>query len=127
MANIEIKYRIGYCALTQEDYCDQCHTSAADYLGCKMFDEGEHDEMTIPFGDCVHATFKHLYKGMTVKRYELEPYTDSYNPHLECMLLHAGGKVYECEKVTLDGLTVYDAEAAEEEYAVTVPDYQEDK
>lgn len=108
MAEIEIIYRKGYCECMGGDYCTQCHTQCAGDLGCTMYNEGEHEENVIPFGDCIFAKFKRIYKGITIKNYELEEVIDYYNPHLNCMILRTKNAVYECEKVILNGKVIYD-------------------
>lgn len=108
MAEIQIVYREGYCEYFGTDYCVQCHTACAGDMGCRMFDEGEHEENEIPFGDCTHAKFKSIYKGMTVKSYELEEFEDPINIHLNCMVLTVRNKSYYCDKVILDGKCIYD-------------------
>lgn len=107
MAEIEIIYREGYCECMGGDYCAQCHTQCAEDLGCKMFNEGKHEKNVIPFGDCVHANFKYVYKGASVKKYEIEKFEDDYNPHLNCMFVTLGKTMYECEKVVLNGKVIY--------------------
>lgn len=113
MAEIQIEYSEGYCELQyshfgcKDNYCMQCHTGAASDLGCDGYDEGEYDADTIPFGDCIHAKFRTKYKGMSVKRYEIEPFEDDYNPHLNCMILSTGRKDYYCDKIILDGKCIY--------------------
>lgn len=110
MANIQMIYREGYCDSSwcgQEKYCAQCHTYAAEDLGCQMFDEGKHEPNVVPFGDCTYAKFRRIYKGVTTKNYTIEPFEDTYNLHLNCMLVTVGKKVYECEKVSIDGECIY--------------------
>lgn len=107
MAEIQIVYREGYCAYGGEDYCTQCHCQCAGDLGCNMFNEGKHEEDVIPFGVCIYAKFKYIYKGMDIKNYELKELQDTYNPHLNCMMLETRNKIYECEKVILDGKCIY--------------------
>lgn len=109
MAEIQMVYREGSCAFdcVATDYCAQCHTQCACDLGCKFFNDGEHLPNHIPFGDCIHASFKTKYKGVTVKNYEIEEFEDPHNPHLNCMLVKLGRRVYECEKVSLDGKCIY--------------------
>ncbi len=107
MAEIEIVYREGYCELDGGEYCMQCHTQAAEDLGCTMFNEGKHEKNVISFGDCIHAMFKYKYKGMSIKNYELKEDNDPYNPHLDCMMLKTKNCLYQCEKVVLNGKVVY--------------------
>lgn len=107
MAEIKIIYRKGYCEMMGGFFCKQCYTECASDLGCNMFNEGKHEEDVIPFGDCIHAKFKYIYKGMNVKNYELEELQDTYNPHLNCMTLETINKIYECAKVILDGKCIY--------------------
>jgi hypothetical protein len=107
MADIEIIYSEGYCECMGGDYCMQCHTQVAEDLGCKMFNEGKHEKNVIPFGDCIHANFKYIYKGMSIKNYELEALDDPYNPHLNCMMLKTRNDWYQCEKVVLNGKVIY--------------------
>lgn len=108
MAEIEIIYRDhGYCARMGRKYCMQCHTAAAEDLGCPMFNDGEHEKNFIPYGDCVYAEFKYIHKGMSIKNYELYADDDPYNPHLDCMMLKTRNRLYECEKVVLNGKAIY--------------------
>lgn len=44
---------------------------------------------------------------MNIKNYELEEFQDTYNLHLNCMMLTTRNKIYECEKVILDGKCIY--------------------
>lgn len=107
MAEIDIVYRKGYCEYKQADYCTQCHTQCAEDLGCRCFSEGERKQNVIPFGDCEHAKFKYGYKGSFVKNYEIEEIEDDYNPHLSCALVKLGSRMYECERVILNGKVLY--------------------
>lgn len=107
MAEIQIIYRKEYCKMRGSDFCTQCYTACASDLGCNMFNEGKQEKNVIPFGDCIYAGFKYIYKGMNVKNYELEEFQDPYNPHLNCMMLETRNKSYECEKVIIDGKCIY--------------------
>lgn len=107
MADIEIIYREGYCECRGENFSMQCHTQCAEDLGCPMFNEGKHEKNVIPFGDCIYAKFKYIYKGMSIKNYELEEDDDLYNPHLNCMMLKTRNGWYQCEKVVLNGNIIY--------------------
>lgn len=74
----------------------------------------------MPSRDCIYAKFKYIYKGMSVKNYELQELDDPYNPHLNCMTLETRNRIYCCEKVIkviLDGKCIYD-ELPEESEAV---------
>ena len=117
MAEIQIVYREGYCDFDcmGTEYNTQCHTQCAADTGCKFFNEGEHLHNVIPFGDCIHAKFKYIYKGMSVKNYELQELDDPYNPHLNCMTLETRNRIYFCEKVILDGKCIYDELPSESE------------
>ncbi len=116
MAEIQIVYRKGYCECCGSDYDTQCHTQSAGDLGCRMFNDWNQEETfensqrirSIPFGDCIHAKFKYIHKGMSLKNYKLEELDDPYNPHLNCMELKTRNVVYFCEKVILDGNCIYD-------------------
>lgn len=108
MADIEIIYREGYCECMGKNYCMQCHTQCAEVLGCPMFNDGKHEKNVIPFGDCIYAKFRYIYKGMSIKNYELEEEDDPYNPHLNCMMLKTRNDCYQCEKVVLNGKVIYD-------------------
>ena len=124
MAHIEITYRKGYCDFGLDEYCKFCHCDYAKDVGCGLFDDGSREDgfrrednlrngeiiKVIPFGDCIHAKFRYGYKGMTVKNYELMEYYDTYNLHMNCMILKTRNGYYECEKVTLDGVCVYGEE-----------------
>ena len=107
MANIEIKYREGYCEMGCSEYNTQCHTQYAEDMGCSFFNEGKHEKNVVPFGDCVYAKFDYGYKGMTVKNYDMRVCDDNYNPHLNCMIVETARKSYQCEKVILNGKCVY--------------------
>lgn len=107
MANIQIIFREGYCDTYDGEYCCQCHTGAAGDLGCSRFSNGKREPNKLPFGNCVHAKFRMIYKGVTTKNYTIEPFEDTYNLHLNCMLVTVGKKVYECEKVSIDGECIY--------------------
>lgn len=72
-----------------------------------MFNEGKHEKNVIPFGDCIYANFKYIYKGMSIKNYELEADEDPFNPHLNCMMLKTRNDLYPCEKVVLNGKVIY--------------------
>lgn len=117
MAEIQIVYREGYCEFecVGADYDTQCHTQCAADMGCKYFNDGDDIPNFIPFGDCVHARFKYIYKGMSVKNYELQELDDPYNPHLNCMTLETRNRIYYCEKVILDGKCIYDELPSESE------------
>lgn len=106
MAEIQIIYREEYCEMRSDNICYQCHTEDADEVGCRMFNEGKHENV-IPFGDCIYAKFKYIYKGMSVKNYELEEFHDPFYPNLDCMMLKTRNKIYDCEKVILDGKCIY--------------------
>ena len=108
MADIEIIYREGYCEMMKsDDFCEQCHTDMASNTECSMFNEGKQEKNVIPSGDCIYAKFKYIHKWMGVKNYELEEFQDSFNPHLNCMMLKTRNKIYECEKVILDRKCIY--------------------
>lgn len=116
MAEIQIVYRQGYCDCYNTNYCAECHTQDAINLGCRMFNDGKQEStienghliIHIPFGDCKYAKFKYIYKGMSLKNYELEELDDYFNPHLNCMILETRNSIYYCEKVILDGKCIYD-------------------
>lgn len=113
MADIQIVYIAnGWCDYNCSDYCMQCHTGAAEDLGCKYFipaDAGisENGKRVIPFGDCSRANIKYNFKGWTGKNYEMEEFSDPYNPHLDYMQVTLGKKTYDCVKVVLDGKCIY--------------------
>lgn len=120
MAEIQIVYRGNWhCELNGKDYCMQCHTSCAEDLGCRMFNDGgktEKDGRTIiPFGDCIYAKYDYKYKGWTGKRYEMEECRDPYNPHLDSMTVKLGNQMYDCVKVILDGKVIFNEFDEEEE------------
>lgn len=117
MAEIQIVYREGYCeyGCMATDYDTQCHTQCAADMGCKFFNDGEHLPNFIPFGDCIYAHFRTKYKGVTTKKYDIEEMEYPYNPHLNCMLVKIGNRIYQCEKVILDGKCIYDNSLSESE------------
>lgn len=105
MAEIQIVYRTEKCVHENElirlfQHCGQCHTIAADAIGCDGFHRSDR-------GDCANADFATKYAGGTVKKYKMEPYEDEYNPWLNCMIVKANGKKYECTKVILNGELIY--------------------
>lgn len=114
MAEIQIVYREGYCThpncFVSENYTDQCQMCCAEDAGCKGYDSGKREEDAIPFGNCIHATWKAKYKGVSVKNYQMEKYEDAYNPHMNCMIVTIGKTNYACTKVKLDGKCIYDRE-----------------
>ena len=120
MADIQIVYRVGYCAHhNDEEYSYTCHTSyAKDFSGCRGFSYGDNKggvEFTVdgkpfsfvPYGDCAYAKYIYKYKGWTGKRYEIEPYENNFSPELDCMIVTIGNKQYDCVKVILDGKCIY--------------------
>ncbi len=115
MAELQLTYRRGCCQLRMEDYCEQCHTCAADMIGCDMYDNGKTNACLFPFGDCRYAVLRVGYLATTTKNYQMEPEENAYNPHLNCMIVRLRGKIYKCTKVKLDGETVYDSEQEDEE------------
>lgn len=115
MADIQIVYWAkDYCDFNLDDYCMQCHTQDAEYLGCKYFLPADTGTV-IPFGDCSRAKVKYNIKGWTGKNYEMEEFTDPYNPHLDCMQVTLGRTTYDCVKVILDGKCIYNNYDDEEE------------
>ena len=130
MADIEIVYRMPYCEhdlAAIKDFNTQCFTCVANNTGCKYFNDGGKKEsvingiktIVIPFGDCIYAKFKYIYKGWSGRRYEMEEQKDPHNPHLDSMKVMLGNKVYDCVKVTLNGKCIYneyDDEAEEENH-----------
>jgi len=126
MAEIQMVYREGWCIYEQcanSDYNTQCHTQCAADTGCPFFNDGEHIPNRINFGDCIHANFKMKYKGVSTKNYEMEELEDPYNPHLNCMRVKIGRRVYDCEKVILDGKCIYNDLPSEDEQTVdTTPE-----
>lgn len=117
MAEIQMVYREGYCDFdcVGTDYNTQCHTQCAADTGCKFFNDGEHLPNHIHFGDCIHANFRTKYKGVTTKKYDIEEMEDPYNPHLNCMLVKIGNRIYQCDKVVLDGECIYNNQEPEDE------------
>lgn len=121
MADIQIVYWAeDYCDFNIGNYCMQCHTVNAEDLGCKYFipdDAGtaENGRKIIPFGNCERAKVKYKLKGWSGKNYEMEEFTDPYNPHLDYMQVTLGRKTYDCVKVILDGKCIYNNYDDEEE------------
>lgn len=113
MAEIQIVYWAdGWCDYNRPDYCMQCHTMAAEDMGCKYFiPDGptvtEDGKKIIPFGDCARANIKYNRKGWSGKNYEMEEFSDPYNPHLDYMQVTLGRTTYDCVKVILDGKCIY--------------------
>lgn len=119
MATIQMEYREGHCKFNNAhvldcDYSEQCHTVVAGASGCRYFNDGSYTKedgtKVIGCGACIHAYFKTIYKGVSVKKYEMEEYTDAYNPWLNCMIVTIGKKEYECTEVILDGKQIYGGE-----------------
>ena len=113
MAEIQIAYREYYCLLDSPEHCMQCHTAAAEDMGCRNYDDGEKYRIredgarVIPFGDCYYARIRHIYKGLCAKNYTIEPFEDTYNPHLNCMNVTVGKSTYDCDRVILNGECIY--------------------
>ena len=107
MAEIEIIYREGYCLYNYDIYCMKCHMGCAEDVGCLMFKKETFEENDIPFGDCVYAKFKYIYKGMSIKNYELKVDDDPYSPYFNCMMLKTRNGLYPCEQVVLNGKVIY--------------------
>ena len=106
MAEIQIVYRTEKCIHSNEliglyHHCRRCHTIEAYAVGCEGFHRSDR-------GDCANADFVFKYAGGTVKKYEMEPYEDDYNPWLNCMIVKARGKKYECTKVILNNELIYE-------------------
>lgn len=116
MAEIQIVYREYYCAADYPKFCTQCYTQFAKDLGCPCYDDGTSFEKyiirkdgtrEIPFGDCFRSRVRHIYKGLSAKNYEIEPFEDTYNPFFNCMHVKIGKKEYECDRVILNGDCIY--------------------
>lgn len=103
MAEIEIVYRYYYCDSNDLDelHCSQCHSCCADGMGCKEF-KGGYDE------PCEHAKYKKVYKGISCKNYEISKCDYTFDPWLNCVEVKIGKKVYDCERVVLNGNTIYE-------------------
>lgn len=133
MADLQFVYRKRYYC-DQEDiflygecpHCLQCHTCAGKDMPCKAYSDGyggdPHeihkvgDRMVSTFGDCVHAKIEYAYKGLIAKKYDVcKSKEDPYNSHLDCVEVTAGGITYECEKVILNGICIYNEWDAENE------------
>ena len=117
MATIQMKYREGYCDIAYTHGCyysEQCHTAVAEDSGCRYFNDGSYTKKdgtkVIGYGPCIHAYFKTIYKGVSGKNYEMEEYTNDYNPWLNCMIVTIGKREYECTEVILDGKQIYGGE-----------------
>lgn len=108
MYEIQMVYRDGgRCTCGCDEYNMQCHTVAGEDVDCQCFCHPNHKPNEIPFGDCIHAVFQYCYKGLTTKTYEMEPFEDPYNWHLNCMMVTVRGRTYDCEKVILNGECIY--------------------
>lgn len=113
MAEIQIVYWADrWCDYNCPGYSMQCHTMAAEDMGCKYFiPDGptvtEDGKKIIPFGDCARANSKYNRKGWSGKNYEMEEFSDPYNPHLDYMQVTLGRTTYDCVKVILDGKCIY--------------------
>ena len=108
MAYIQIEYTEYRCRYNMPDFCEQCLTSYAADVGCKYCDDDRKNiHSYLSFGDCRNVESTKKYKGLSVKHYEAEESEDSYYPHLNCMILKTAKKEYLCDKVVIDGVTVY--------------------
>lgn len=113
MADIQIVYREYYCYCDRLEHCTQCHTEYAKDVGCSSYNDGEayiireDGRKVIPFGDCWYARIRHKYKGLSAKKYEIEPFEDAFNPRFNCMLVRIGKNEYECDRVILNGECIY--------------------
>lgn len=109
MAEIQMVCREGYCdEFIDEAYGRACHTCwAEEEEPCRQFTHPKRDLGAIPFGDCNHAKFRYIYKGVSAKNYEIEPFEDVFNSHLKCMYVTVGRRTYECVKVILDGKCIF--------------------
>lgn len=124
MADIEIVYRVCRCKMRQYDIVSEyCTMQDAENTACRYYhkaSDGNCDpyQNFVPYGDCEHAYFDYVYKGLSGKRYEMVEDENVFEPHLDCMLVQFGKKVYKCEKVTLNGECIYnhyDSESPEED------------
>lgn len=107
MADIQMEYRVYACCLDRLDFGMQCFTDSASDLGCPCFCDCENrKEKRIPFGDCIHAVIFTGYKGLSTKSYEAETILNPYDAD-EYMQVTIKGKVYDCDKVILDGVQIY--------------------
>lgn len=110
MACIEIIYESSsFCSAYESDYCMQCHTNAAQDLGCPCYWNGSTDDKANKIGECKHAEIRYTRLGWVGKRYEIgEPEEDYYNLHLNCVAVRLGNKWYErCVKVVLNGKIIF--------------------
>lgn len=106
MADLEITIRRGSCSLKSWQYCSQCHTQWAGELGCLHFDPiGDDGKRVIPFGDCIHASYTYIEKGISTNNYQVEPFEGEYFDKWAEVTI--GRKKYECIEVKIDGKTVF--------------------
>ena len=107
MADIQMEYREYVCLLDQSCFGMQCFTDTASDLGCRSFcDSRTREKHRIPYGNCIHAEIRTKYKGCSTKSYEAETVFDPYAAD-EYMQVTIKGKVYDCDKVILDGAQIY--------------------
>ena len=113
MANIEIMYRRYFCVFGHEAHCEACHHDEAQYVGCKDYcGEPRHKDKKgrwgIPLGTCLNSYEDVAFKGMKLKRYEIEEDFDYGG-----MRLKTRGANYDCIRIVLDGKVIYDEEAGD--------------
>ena len=119
MAYIQIEYTEPSCKYNLSDFCGQCLSPAAEDLGCEYFRAEKMPENTsektiwIPFGDCYNVEYKKKHKGFNVKHYEAEEVINDYSSIREYMILETRKARYFCDKVVIDGVTIYPADMEE--------------
>ena len=106
MAALEFTIRRGMCSLGLKEYHGQCHTSCAEDMGCRYFDNGDGSTRVVPFGDCCNAKYAYIEKGVSTKNYQVEVFRDDYNND-EWAVVTIGRKEYECVRVKIDGEIIY--------------------
>lgn len=112
MFEIKFTYRVPKCSMWYDTDAigveEQCFTEWAEDTGCPCYSCGSHEPNVIPFGDCVNAYYEYKHKGVSVKKYDVEPMDE-----VGYMQLEVGGKVYECTKIVIDNECIFDGEADE--------------
>lgn len=111
MAEIQIVYSEWKCKYGLPEFNTQCITEAGGDTDCFGYDGGDRyidgGIRIIPFGNCVNAERIYRFKGISTKSYEMEPLEDTFNMHLNCMVVTIRGKRYYCDKVKIDGKVIY--------------------
>lgn len=99
MAELILTVRKGLCTHGAKDYCGQCHSAAAEDVGCPFYSVSFH-------GECFRAKYKRIVKGVSAENFEICVNEDLYVCD-EWAEVTIGENKYECDKVIVNGETVY--------------------